>query len=119
MPECIGGPPVAYPIDSLSKPSSSSASSLITDLPRLRLVNEVLTGDVGEKRLLTGNSPLPRPGVPLGGDMFSMFWKVPLYRDDCRALVVAPVMMPLPVACRAGVLSTVLRREPTAPGEAS
>ena len=119
MLECIGGPPVAYPIDSLSRPSSSSASSLMTDLPRLRLVKEVLTGDVGEKRLVTGNSPLPRPGVPLGGDMFSMFWKVPLYRDDCRALIVAPVMALVPDDCRAGVLSTVLRREPIAPGDAS
>lgn len=76
------GPPVAYPIDSLSKSLSSSASSLMTDLPTLRLVNEVCTGDVGENKLETPNSPLPRPGVPLGGDIFSIFWKVPLYRDD-------------------------------------
>ena len=70
----IAGPPVANPMDSLSSPSSSSASSLMTDLPRLRCANEVLTGEVGEeKRLWTGNSPLPRPGVPFGGDIFSIF----------------------------------------------
>src|SRR5690242_8243184 len=111
------GPPVAYPMDSLSRSLSSSASSLMTDLPRLRLANEVCTGDVGEKRLETPNSPLPRPGVPFGGDIFSIFWKVPLYREDWRPFDAAPAI-PVEEAmdpCRTDPLSTVLRREPIAP----
>jgi hypothetical protein len=79
-------------------------------------VKEVFTGDVGEKRLETGNSPLPRPGVPFGGDIFSIFWKVPLYRDDCRPLIVAPAIPLAMEPCRADALSTVLRRDPMAPG---
>ena len=121
MVDCADGPPVPYPMDSLSRLSSSSASSLITDLPKLRCVKDVLTGEVGEKRFCTGNSPLPRPGVPLGGDIFSMLWKVPLYRDDCRPFVAAPA---IPDAvetdpCRTETLSTVLRLEPMVPGKLS
>jgi hypothetical protein len=91
----------------------------MTDLPRLRLAKEVLTGDVGENKFDTGNYPLPRPGVPFGGDIFSIFWKVPLYRDDCRPLVVAPTIPFAMEPCRVDELSTVLRRDPIAPGAGS
>jgi hypothetical protein len=115
--ECNWGPPAANPNDSLSRPSSSSASlETMTDLPKLPLANEVLTGDVGEKRLEPPNSPLPRPGVPLGGDIFSMFWK--LYRD-CRTLAVALAIPFVMGPCRTEALSIVLRRDPIAPGRAS
>jgi hypothetical protein len=88
----------------------------MTDLPRLRLVNEVFTGEVGENKFDTGNSPLPRPGVPFGGDIFSIFWKVPLYREDCRPLAVALAIPFAMEPCRVDELSTVLRRDPIAPG---
>ena len=78
----------------------------------------------GETRSGVGNSPVdngPPLGIPRGpfpGEMHSIAWKVPLYRDDCRAAcpldeAVEDVELVPP---RFVAVSNVLRLGPRPPG---